>query len=127
MAHSELSNTKVEYYTEERPWGYFTVLEDAFTYKVKKIVVSPRKRLSLQLHKHRAEQWTVVQGSPVLTCGTERKTFVVGDSLFIPKEAVHRIENDTDEDVAIIEVQIGEYLGEDDIVRLEDDYSRVNK
>lgn len=112
-------------FSENRPWGYFTILEENDGYKVKKLVVEPHQRLSLQLHKYRDEQWVVVKGTPLLRCGSITKKYTVGESIEIKKGILHRIENNTDNPVIIIEVQNGEYLGEDDIIRFEDDYSRV--
>lgn len=111
--------------TEYRPWGYFTVLDEGAGYKVKKIAVNPGHRLSLQLHRHRSEEWVVVEGKPTLRCGQENIEYSAGERISISKGKLHRIENKTSEVVSIIEVQIGEYLGEDDIVRFEDDYSRL--
>lgn len=111
--------------TEYRPWGFFTILEEKETYKVKKLVVYPGNKLSLQLHHHRDEQWVVAAGTPDLKCDELYKKFREGECLTVPRGSVHRIENNSLEDVVIIEVQNGEYLGEDDIVRLQDDYSRV--
>lgn len=112
-------------YTEERPWGYFSILEETDNYKVKKLVIYPHKRLSLQLHKHRSEQWVVVEGNPTLTCNDIIKDYIKGESIFIPVEAIHRIENKQSENAILIEVQTGTYLGEDDIIRIEDDFNRV--
>ena len=113
-----------ELYTEQRPWGYFTVLEEGKGYKVKKLAVNPNERLSLQMHKKRSEIWTVVGGRPTITCGDTVREYNVGEYTLIPKQIRHRIENKADSRVIIIEVQIGDYLGEDDIVRIEDDYQR---
>jgi len=113
--------------TENRPWGSFTVLEEGDNYKVKKLVVNPHQRLSLQLHKHRDEHWVVAKGMPTLQCGDISKDYCVGECIIIKKGELHRIENKTDSQVIIIEVQNGDYLGEDDIVRIEDDYSRASK
>ena len=115
-----------ELITENRPWGYFTVLEEQENYKVKKLVVNPHQRLSLQMHHHRDEQWIIVEGTAVLLCENINKEYSLGESATIPRGSKHRIENKSDSQVVIIEVQNGEYLGEDDIVRFEDDYSRVN-
>ena len=82
-------------------------------------------RLSLQLHKHRSEQWVIAKGTAVDTCGDKTAEFSEGQNIYIPCKEVHRIENQTDSPVIVIEVQNGDYLGEDDIVRLEDDYSRI--
>ncbi len=112
-------------YTEQRPWGYFTILDKGKTYKVKKLVVNPGQRLSLQMHHKRSEIWTVIEGSPLVTCGEDIKQYQKGDYIQIPVRTKHRIENPTKEQIAIIEVQNGDYLGEDDIVRFEDDYQRI--
>jgi len=110
--------------TEYRPWGFFTVLEEKSNYKVKKLVIGPHKKLSLQLHHHREEQWIIVEGTPQLTCGEIYREFQRGECLHIKVGEIHRIENNSLSPVTIIEVQNGEYLGEDDIVRLEDEYFR---
>lgn len=122
-------NTKIlekEIITEYRPWGYFTILEEKDNYKVKKLFVNPGQRLSLQLHHHRDEQWIIVKGCANLVCGESSKIYHTGESIAIPRGILHRIENNSDSPVIIIEVQNGEYLGEDDIVRFQDDYSRTN-
>lgn len=115
---------KKEIITEYRPWGYFTVLEEQNTYKVKELVVKPAQRLSLQLHNHRSEQWIVAKGEAYLRCGDITELYTAGESITIPQGTIHRIENRSQDNVFIIEVQNGEYLGEDDIIRLEDDYLR---
>ncbi|MEI7474267.1 MAG: phosphomannose isomerase type II C-terminal cupin domain [bacterium] len=129
MFHAEpkITHITTEIITEERPWGTFSVIETGLGYKVKKLVIYPQKRLSLQLHRHRAEHWVVVEGSPYLVCNEISREFNVGENLFIPSEAIHRIENKSSVNASIIEVQIGSYLGEDDIVRLEDDFNRTEK
>jgi mannose-6-phosphate isomerase-like protein (cupin superfamily) len=109
---------------EERPWGTFEVLSESETFKVKKIVVNPGHRLSLQYHFKRSEIWTVVQGDGIMTVDGTYYRIMEGSVVRIPKTAVHRVENDTKQPLVIIEVQRGKYLGEDDIVRLEDDYER---
>lgn len=114
-----------EFYTEHRPWGYFTILDEGENYKVKKLVVNPHQRLSLQKHNKRSEIWTVIHGNPLITSGDHVKQYQKGDCIEIPQGAKHRIENPTEEQIAVIEVQNGNYLGEDDIVRFEDDYQRV--
>lgn len=116
-----------ELYTEQRPWGYFTILEEGETYKVKKLVVNPGHRLSLQMHTKRSEIWTVIEGKPLITCADRVQYYHKGECIEIPRETKHRIENLTDSQVALIEVQNGEYLGEDDIIRFEDDYQRIKK
>ena len=108
-----------------RPWGEYWVLEDADSHKVKKIKVNPGGRLSLQYHHKRAEVWTIVSGIGTVTIDNEIKDYKVGEVAQIPLGAVHRIENKTSEPVFFIEVQYGSYFGEDDIVRIEDDYDRI--
>lgn len=107
-----------------RPWGEYWVLEDAETHKVKRILVNPGQRLSLQYHLKRAEVWTIVQGSGEVTIDDSIQTLNVGDVAQIPLGAYHRIENKTSEPMVFIEVQYGDYFGEDDILRIEDDYKR---
>jgi mannose-6-phosphate isomerase len=110
--------------SDERPWGAWYVLDERPGYKVKRIEVRPGARLSYQTHAHRAEHWTVVAGTA--TCQVDGETVEVGagGSLDIPLGTPHRIANLGDDDLVVIEVQNGDYLGEDDIVRLEDDYGR---
>jgi mannose-1-phosphate guanylyltransferase len=110
---------------EERPWGCFTVLEASETYKVKRIVVSPGKRLSLQKHQYRSEHWVVVTGEALVTVGNEQKRLQPNQSVYIPLGEIHRIENPGEADLVIIEVQCGTYTGEDDIIRLQDDFARI--
>ncbi len=109
---------------EERPWGSFTVLDAGPGYQVKQLLVHPGKRLSLQLHRHRSEHWVVVQGTALVTVGTETRPVAANQSVYIPLETPHRLENPGDEPLKLIEVQTGSYLGEDDIVRLADDFWR---
>ncbi len=110
--------------TVERPWGSYTVLEDAADCKVKRLVVKPGQVLSLQLHHRRSEHWTVVQGTAKVRVGDEEFLLERNQSTYIPVETLHRLENPTDRDIALIEVQCGDYFGEDDIVRYEDIYGR---
>ncbi len=107
-----------------RPWGEYQVLEDAATHKVKRITVNPGGRLSLQYHHHRAEVWTIIKGTGTITINEVIKDYKVGEVAQIPQGAHHRIENRTSLPVQFIEVQYGTYFGEDDIVRIEDDYNR---
>ncbi|MGA2208003.1 MAG: phosphomannose isomerase type II C-terminal cupin domain [Acidimicrobiales bacterium] len=111
--------------TDERPWGTYVVLDEAADHKIKRIVVHPRKRLSLQVHRHRSEHWFVVAGSGEVTVGDVVSKVGPGDSIDIPVEVAHRAENTGDIDLMFIEVQHGESFGEDDIVRLQDDYGRT--
>lgn len=109
---------------ENRPWGSFTVLDSSPSCKVKRLAVKPGKRMSLQYHEHRSEHWVVVAGTALITLGDKNITLQANQSLFIPVGAVHRIANPGTTHLEIIEVQYGEYLEEDDIIRLEDDYGR---
>jgi mannose-6-phosphate isomerase len=109
----------------ERPWGTYTVLDENTGYKIKRIEVNPGQRLSLQMHHHRSEHWIVVSGTAKVTCGENVCIVNVNESTFIPIGSNHRLENPGVIPLVIIEVQSGEYLGEDDIVRFQDDYHRV--
>ncbi len=109
---------------DRRPWGSYTVLEEAPTFKVKRIEVLPGQRLSYQKHSQRAEHWVVVQGTAKVTLDGNEITVRLGEAIDIPVGTAHRVENPGDEDLIFIEVQRGTYLGEDDIVRLQDDYGR---
>jgi mannose-6-phosphate isomerase-like protein (cupin superfamily) len=111
--------------SEIRPWGAFYILDEKPGFKVKRIAVSPGGRLSLQSHKHRSEHWTVVNGMATVTVNTSRKAYGRGQSIDIPLGAKHRLENFGQEQVEIIEVQFGDYLGEDDIIRYDDAYNRT--
>ena len=111
----------------ERPWGKYYVLEDEENYKLKRIEVNAGHRLSYQYHHHRQEFWTVVQGEAVVVLDGVEHVVKYGESIFIPLGAKHRIENRSSELLVFIEVQTGTYFGEDDIVRIEDDYSREGK
>jgi mannose-6-phosphate isomerase len=110
---------------DERPWGRYTVLDDGPTFKVKRIEVLPGKRLSYQRHARRAEHWFIVEGTAVITLQGERIEVTAGHAVDIPLGADHRIENASDKMVVFVEVQHGDYFGEDDIVRLDDDYGRA--
>ena len=108
-----------------RPWGYYKVLSDREMYKSKEIVVYPGKRLSLQRHKRRAEHWFIVQGEALMTLDNNQFTLRKGQCIDIPKGSLHRVENSGSILLLFIEVQIGDYFGEDDIERIEDDYGRI--
>ncbi|MDF0718445.1 phosphomannose isomerase type II C-terminal cupin domain [Kaistella sp. PBT33-4] len=108
----------------ERPWGKYYVLADEPTYKLKRIEVLPGHRLSYQYHHHRQEFWTVIQGEATVVLDGENHQLSYGMSIFIPQFSKHRIENNSSELLQFIEVQTGTYFGEDDIVRLQDDYAR---
>jgi mannose-6-phosphate isomerase len=110
----------------ERPWGNYVVLDDdAPDHKVKRIVVHPGKRLSYQRHAKRSEHWFILSGRATVTLDGTVTELNPGDSIDIPLEGAHRMANEGDAEVVFIEVQHGTYFGEDDIVRLEDDYGRV--
>lgn len=109
---------------DERPWGSFTVLDEGEGYKVKRIEVLTGKRLSYQKHAQRAEHWFVTQGIAKVTLDGEEIFLKKGEAVDIPLGAAHRVENPGEELMIFIEVQQGDYLGEDDITRLEDDFGR---
>ena len=110
-----------------RPWGwYINVFGDDYSlYKTKVIVVTKGKRLSLQSHEHRCEHWVITKGQSKVQCGDSILYLNAGEHVFIPKRTIHRIENIGEENLEFTETQIGEYLGEDDIIRYEDDFGRV--
>lgn len=114
----------IEHTTVRRPWGSYTVLEESATHKVKRIRVIPGGRLSLQSHDQRSEHWVVVKGRPTVTCDSDVRELAPNESIAIPLGAKHRLENLGKGDVEIIEVQVGTYLGEDDIKRYDDVYGR---
>lgn len=109
----------------ERPWGSFTVLEEGTGYKIKRIEVKPGHRLSLQMHYHRSEHWVIVSGTAKVTCGNKEEILENNQSTYVPQCTSHRLENPGVIPLVLIEVQNGEYLGEDDIVRFQDDYART--
>jgi mannose-1-phosphate guanylyltransferase / mannose-6-phosphate isomerase len=111
--------------TVHRPWGTYTVLEEGPLYKIKRIEVKPGASLSLQMHHHRSEHWIVVDGVATVTNGDKEFNLNANESTYIPKESKHRLENKTEDNLVLIEVQCGDYLGEDDIVRFDDIYGRV--
>ena len=110
---------------DERPWGRYEVLEERPGFKVKVLEVRPGARLSLQRHARRGEHWVVVQGVADVVCGDQEFQLGRGEHVHIPPQTNHRLGNSGPEPLAIIEVQLGDYLGEDDILRLEDDYKRT--
>jgi mannose-6-phosphate isomerase len=110
--------------TELRPWGAFTILEEGPGYKIKRIEVNPGHRLSLQMHHHRSEHWIVISGIAKVTRDNEEIMLSTNESTYVHRFASHRLENPGKVPLVIIEVQNGEYLGEDDIVRFDDDYAR---
>lgn len=118
---TQLHNTHL---TVHRPWGTYTVLEDTVNYKIKRIEVKTGKRLSLQKHLHRNEHWIVVSGTATVTVGNETRYVRPNEGTYIKMGEVHRLENQGKIPVILIEAQVGEYTGEDDIIRLEDDFER---
>lgn len=110
---------------DRRPWGTFTVLDEGKDFKVKRIEVLPGKRLSYQKHSQRAEHWVVVQGTAKVTLDDDEIFVRPGQAIDIAIGAAHRVENPGEEILLFIEVQRGAYLGEDDIIRLEDDFGRT--
>ena len=108
-----------------RPWGGYTTLKEESGYKVKRVTVRPGESLSLQYHHHRAEHWTVVRGHGIVQIGDEEYPTGPGECRYIPLKEKHRLTNKGEEELVLIEVQIGDYLGEDDIVRLQDNYGRA--
>jgi mannose-1-phosphate guanylyltransferase/mannose-6-phosphate isomerase len=114
----------VEHRQIYRPWGYYQSVDTGARYQVKRIVVKPGGRLSLQKHFHRSEHWVVVRGAAEVTIGTDTRTIHENESIYIPIGSVHRLANPGKIPLELIEVQVGSYLGEDDIMRLEDVYGR---
>ena len=117
----------VHHITVERPWGRYTVTDEGPGFKVKRIVVDAGKKLSLQVHQRRAEHWVVVSGTAQVTIGQELRLVSSNQSVYIPQKTPHRLENPTIEPLQIVEVQTGDYLEEDDIMRLDDDYWHPDK
>lgn len=113
-----------EHVTTYRPWGSYTVLEEGERYKIKRVVINPGERLSLQKHYHRSEHWVVVKGTAKVTIGDIEIFKHENESAYVPKSTLHRLENPGKVPLEIIEVQNGEYVGEDDIVRVDDHYGR---
>ena len=112
---------------ESRPWGSYEILVSGPGFQIKRITVKAEFRLSLQWHRHRDETWVVARGTAKVTDGEEEHILGRGQSMFVPRNTHHRIENISSvESLEIIEVQTGDYLGEDDIVRVEDDFGRVD-
>ena len=108
-----------------RPWGSFEILCKGSGYQTKRLTVNPKSRLSLQTHKHRDEQWIIAKGTAQVTVGNVQIVLGKGESTCVPRTVAHRIENISEIDsLEIIEVQIGDYISEDDIERIEDDYGR---
>jgi mannose-1-phosphate guanylyltransferase / mannose-6-phosphate isomerase len=108
-----------------RPWGTYTVLQEGRRFKIKRIEVKPGQTLSLQMHHHRSEHWIVVSGTARVSCDEKNFLVAANESTYIPIGTRHRLENPGVVDLVMIEVQCGDYLGEDDIVRFEDKYGRA--
>lgn len=111
--------------SEEKPWGKYEVLLNSEYCKVKRITVNPNEQLSLQYHKQRMEDWVIISGEGTVTVNGNTKKVSSPNSVHISQGDIHRVKNDNDEPFIFIEVQRGEYFGEDDIVRLEDKYGRI--
>ena len=109
---------------EHRPWGWYRVLDDSDDHKVKEIEVNPKSRLSYQSHSKRSEVWIVISGEALVTIDDKTTELKINESIFIPVNSKHRLENKSDMKLNIIEIQTGSYFGEDDIERYEDDYNR---
>lgn len=122
---SKASPLATEHVTVERPWGTYTTLNESERFKIKRIEVKPGGRLSLQMHHHRSEHWVVVSGAAKVTCNSKEFLLSPNESTFIPVGAQHRLENPGKLPLVMIEVQCGDYVGEDDIVRFSDQYGRV--
>ena len=118
MKNKEINNS-------ERPWGKYRIIEDNVNYKIKRIEINPKGRLSYQYHMKRSESWTIIEGQGVVTLDGEEQKVSAGQLIKINREAKHRILNNGNTPLVFIEVQTGTYFGEDDIVRIEDDYNRV--
>jgi mannose-1-phosphate guanylyltransferase len=107
-----------------RPWGYYDSIDSGKGYQVKRILVNPKAKLSLQKHQFRSEHWVIISGTAIITCGNEIFELTENQSTYIPRGEIHRLENQNNFPLEIIEIQTGSYLGEDDIIRLEDYYQR---
>jgi mannose-1-phosphate guanylyltransferase len=124
-SRKKISSERKGSIVEERPWGKFEVFADEKEYKVKRLTVYPKGKLSLQSHKHRSENWVVVRGTAKVINGDKEIILRESESTFIPVGNKHRLENPGEENVVLIEVQTGDYFGEDDIIRYEDIYNRL--
>jgi mannose-6-phosphate isomerase-like protein (cupin superfamily) len=119
------TNTAASPVFDRRPWGTFTVLDEGNNFKVKRIEVLPGKRLSYQKHSQRAEHWVIVKGTAKVTLDDREIVVLTGQAIDVAVGTAHRVENPGADLLVFIEVQFGTYLGEDDIVRLEDDFGRA--
>jgi len=107
-----------------RPWGHYDSIDSGDGFQVKRILINPKSKISLQKHNHRSEHWVVIKGNALITCGNDKFTLKANQSTYIAQGEVHRLENLDNTPLEIIEIQTGSYLGEDDIIRLDDDYER---
>ena len=107
-----------------RPWGHYDSIDSGDGFQVKRILINPKAKISLQKHNHRSEHWVVIKGNALITCGNDKFTLKANQSTYIAQGEVHRLENLDNTPLEIIEIQTGSYLGEDDIIRLDDDYER---
>ncbi len=122
LAIQELENTLVD--EGQRPWGSFEILLDNSRVKVKRLIVQPGQRLSLQKHRFRQEHWVCVDGRGQATLGKKNVELSRGKEIIIPRGSLHRLQNHGSQPLIVIETQIGDYFGEDDIIRIQDDYKR---
>tara|TARA_B100001113_G_scaffold309570_1_gene272298 strand:- start:154 stop:528 length:375 start_codon:yes stop_codon:yes gene_type:complete len=111
---------------ENRPWGHYEILLETAYCKVKQITVNPNQRLSYQRHEKREEYWTIVKGNAIVILNDKKINLSEGQQIHIPQKTNHRIQNTATKPLIFIEIQRGSYFGEDDIIRLEDDYKRIN-
>ena len=107
-----------------RAWGSFEIIRNCDTFSIKQLTVTPGKRLSLQRHKYRSEHWVIISGQATITIGDEIKLLGPNESVYVPAGHLHRLANDAEDPLVVIEIQTGSYLGEDDIERLDDDFER---
>lgn len=112
--------------SETRPWGFYEIIQENPIYKIKKIVVLPGKRLSLQKHQFRKEYWIIITGEGIATLNDQQINVSAGSTIHVDLQDIHRIENTGHDELIFIEIQTGTYFGEDDIERLHDDYGRVS-
>lgn len=110
-----------------RPWGRYDIIETGKGYQIKRILVEPHQRLSYQRHKHRSERWVIVKGTATVTLDGVETTYMLGETIHVGVMMKHRVANNGDTPLLFIEVQLGDYLGEDDIERFSDDYGRIKE